>query len=95
MFESVVNPDDPYPWPPSPAGPFDRASDVPDTVTVRGYSKSHWRFAAGDELFDAGAQILLSVHWRDGLAAELGCDPPPPFWARFDPVRGWVREAAA
>ena len=34
----------------------------------------------------AGDPFLLSVFWRDGLVD--GCQPPPPFWVRFDAAAG-------
>jgi hypothetical protein len=34
----------------------------------------------------SGRPLLLSVLWRDGLVD--GCQPPPPFWVRFDAAAG-------
>jgi hypothetical protein len=43
-------------------------------------------FAARGAMADR--PVRLSVRWRDGLASELGCAPPPAFWIRLDPASG-------
>jgi hypothetical protein len=66
VFESEVDPQDPYLWATPPDEPFDSPSEVPTTtVPVRGYSKSRWRFANGDEIIGVGPTIVNVANFDD------------------------------
>lgn len=79
-----------------PTGVVAALSDLDDpsprTLLENGFDAVLLFGDRGDRAIRFGKKIVLSVHWRPGLAGEVGCDPPAPFYVRFDAARpGFVR----